>query len=73
MHGNTSHMLPLGRGLAEQKAYIRPTLDLIAPSPAQATGWSVQAFTPTATRAAIAAEGITYTIDQMDSDNYFAA
>ena len=30
-HGmnNTSHMLPLGRGVAEQKAYIRRTLDMI--------------------------------------------
>ena len=27
---NSNHMLPLGRGLAEQKAYIRRTLDLIA-------------------------------------------
>ena len=27
---NTNHMLPLGRGLAEQKAYIRRTLDMIA-------------------------------------------
>src|SRR5271157_4123981 len=42
-HGmnNTSHMLPLGRGLDEQKAYIRQTLDLIATSTGvRPTGWS---------------------------------
>src|ERR1700675_4279137 len=42
-HGmnNTSRMLPLGRGLAEQKAYIRRTLDLIAGATGvRPTGWS---------------------------------
>src|SRR3981081_2838329 len=42
-HGlnNTSHMLPLGRGLAEQKAYIRQTLDLIAGTTGlRPHGWS---------------------------------
>src|SRR6202011_5565694 len=42
-HGmnNTSRMLPLGRGLAEQKAYIHQTLDLIAgETGVRSTGWS---------------------------------
>jgi peptidoglycan/xylan/chitin deacetylase (PgdA/CDA1 family) len=71
-HGmnNTSHMLPLGRGLAEQKAYIRRTLDLIAAATGvRPTGWSSPSvYSNGDTMQAIAAEGITYTIDQMDSD-----
>ena len=71
-HGmnNTSHMLPLGRGLAEQRAYIRRTLDLIAEATgARPTGWSSPSvYSNGDTMQAIAAEGITYTIDQMDSD-----
>jgi peptidoglycan/xylan/chitin deacetylase (PgdA/CDA1 family) len=42
-HGmnNSSHILPLGRGLAEQKAYIRRTLKLIADTTGvKPTGWS---------------------------------
>src|SRR4051812_6675641 len=42
-HGmnNTNHMLPLGRGLAEQKVYIHQTLDLIAGTTGvRPTGWS---------------------------------
>src|ERR1700688_3798896 len=42
-HGmnNTSHMLPLGGGLADQKAYIHQTLDLIAGSTGvRPAGWS---------------------------------
>ena len=71
-HGmnNTSHMLPLGRGLAEQKAYIRRTLDLIASATGvRPTGWSSPSvYSNGDTMQAIAAEGITYTLDQMDSD-----
>jgi allantoinase len=71
-HGmnNTSRMLPLGRGLAAQKAYIRQTLDLIAGTTgARPTGWSSPSvYSNGDTMQAIAAEGITYTIDQMDSD-----
>jgi allantoinase len=71
-HGlnNTSHMLPLGRGLAEQKAYIRRTLDLIAATTGiRPTGWSSPSvYSNGDTMQAIAAEGITYTLDQMDSD-----
>src|SRR5262245_3450477 len=71
-HGmnNTSRMLPLGRGLAAQKAYIRETLDLIAAATGvRPTGWSSPSvYSNGDTMQAIAAEGITYTIDQMDSD-----
>jgi peptidoglycan/xylan/chitin deacetylase (PgdA/CDA1 family) len=71
-HGmnNTNHMLPLGRGLAAQKAYIRQTLDLIASTTGvRSTGWSSPSvYSNGDTMQAIAAEGITYTIDQMDSD-----
>jgi allantoinase len=71
-HGmnNTSHMLPLGRGLDEQKTYIRDTLDLIAASTGiKSTGWSSPSVYANAdTMQAMAAAGITYTLDQMDSD-----
>ena len=71
-HGmnNTSHMLPLGRGLAEQRAYIRRTLDLIAEATGvRPTGWSSPSvYSNGDTMQAIAAEGVTHTIDQMDSD-----
>jgi peptidoglycan/xylan/chitin deacetylase (PgdA/CDA1 family) len=71
-HGvnNTSHMLPLGRGLAEQKAYIRQTLELIAGTTGvRSTGWSSPSvYSNGDTMRAMAAEGITYTLDQMDSD-----
>src|SRR5712671_321398 len=71
-HGmnNTSRMLPLGRGLAEQKAYIRRTLDLIAGSTgARPTGWSSPSvYSNGDTMQAMAAEGVSYNLDQMDSD-----
>jgi peptidoglycan/xylan/chitin deacetylase (PgdA/CDA1 family) len=71
-HGmnNTSHMLPLGRGLVAQKAYIRQTLDLIASTTGvKPAGWSSPSvYSNGDTMQAIAAEGIRYTIDQMDSD-----
>jgi allantoinase len=71
-HGmnNTSHMLPLGRGLTEQKAYIRRTLDQIADT----TGvrpicWSSPSvYSNGDTMQAMAAEGIVSTLDQMDAD-----
>ncbi len=72
-HGmnNTNRMLPLGRGLAAQKAYIRETLDLIAGTTGvRSTGWSSPSvYSNGDTMQAIAAEGIVFTIDQMDSDN----
>jgi allantoinase len=71
-HGmnNTSRMLPLGRGVAEQKAYIRETLDLIASATGvRPTGWSSPSvYSNGDTMRAMAGEGITYTLDQMDSD-----
>ena len=51
-HGmnNTSRMLPLGRGLAEQKIYIRRTLDEIATPPGCGPpAGRRRAFIPTAT------------------------
>jgi allantoinase len=71
-HGmnNTNRGLPLGRGLAAQKAYVRETLDLIAGATGvRPVGWSSPSVYSNAdTMQAVAAEGITYTIDQMDSD-----
>jgi allantoinase len=71
-HGmnNSSRILPLGRGLAAQKAYIRRTLDLIATATGvRPTGWSSPSvYANGDTMQAVAAEGITYTLDQMDSD-----
>ena len=71
-HGmnNTSHMLPLGRGLAEQEAYIRRTLDMIDGATGfRPAGWSSPSvYSDGDTMQAVAAEGIAYTLDQMDSD-----
>jgi peptidoglycan/xylan/chitin deacetylase (PgdA/CDA1 family) len=71
-HGmnNTSHMLPLSRGVDEQKAYIRDTLNLIAATTGvKSIGWSSPSVYANAdTMQAMAAAGITYTLDQMDSD-----
>jgi allantoinase len=71
-HGmnNSNHILPLGRGLAEQKAYIRRTLDLITGTTGvKPTGWSSPSvYSNGDTMQAMAAQGITYNLDQMDSD-----
>jgi len=71
-HGmnNTSRMLPLGHGLAEQKTYIRRTLDQIAATTGvRPTCWSSPSvYSNGDTMQAIAAEGIVSTLDQMDSD-----
>ena len=71
-HGinNTNQLLPLGRGLAEQKAYIRRTLDMIAGATGvRPAGWSSPSvYSNGDTMQAMAGEGITYTFDQMDSD-----
>src|SRR6202035_4264657 len=63
-------MLPLGHGLAEQKAYIRRTLDMIdGATGVMPAGWSSPSvYSNGDTMQAVAAEGITYTLDQMDSD-----
>src|ERR1700675_2134162 len=71
-HGmnNSNRTLPLGRGVDEQKAYIRQTLDLITATTAvKSTGWSSPSvYSNGDTMQAMAAAGITYTLDQMDSD-----
>jgi allantoinase len=71
-HGlnNTSHMLPLGRGIAEQRAYIRRTRDMIVGATGvKPVGWSSPSvYSNGDTMQAMAAEGFTYNIDQMDSD-----
>jgi allantoinase len=71
-HGinNSTELLPLGRGLAAQEAYVRRTLDLIEKDTGQRpTGWSSPSVYPNAdTFSATAAEGIRYTLDGMDSD-----
>jgi len=71
-HGinNSNDILPLGRGLAEQKHYIRRTLELIASATGvRPTGWSSPSvYSNGDTMQAMAGEGITYNIDQMDAD-----
>jgi allantoinase len=67
---NSNDILPLGRGLAEQKDYVRRTLELIASTTGvRPIGWSSPSVYSNAdTMQAMAAEGITYNLDQMDSD-----
>jgi peptidoglycan/xylan/chitin deacetylase (PgdA/CDA1 family) len=71
-HGlnNTDHMLPLGRGLAEQKGYIHRTLEMITEATgSRPLGWSSPSvYSNGDTPQAVAAEGVAYTLDQMDSD-----
>lgn len=71
-HGlnNSTQLLPLGRGLAAQQAYVRRTLDMIEHDTGQRpVGWSSPSVYPNAdTFLATAAEGIRYTLDGMDSD-----
>jgi allantoinase len=71
-HGmnNSNDILPLGRGLAEQKDYIHRTLELIASTTGvRPAGWSSPSvYSNGDTMQAMAAAGITYNLDQMDSD-----
>ena len=71
-HGmnNSTELLPLGRGLGEQEAYIQRTLDLIEKHTGMRPhGWSSPSVYPNAdTFSATAAEAITYSLDGMDSD-----
>jgi len=71
-HGlnNSTELLPLGRGLEAQRAYIRRTLDLIEKNTGvRSRGWSSPSVFPDAdTFAASTAEGIRYSLDGMDSD-----
>lgn len=71
-HGinNSTELLPLGRGLQAQEAYIRRTLDLIEKDTGvRPRGWSSPSVYPNGdTFTATAAEGIAYSLDGMDSD-----
>jgi peptidoglycan/xylan/chitin deacetylase (PgdA/CDA1 family) len=71
-HGinNSTDLLPLGRGLDEQRAYIHRTLDLIEKhTGVRSRGWTSPSVYPNGdTFRATAAEGITYSLDGMDSD-----
>ena len=71
-HGmnNSNDILPLGRGLAEQRDYIHRTLDLIASTTGvRPTGWSSPSvYSNGDTMQAMAAAGSAYNLDQMDSD-----
>jgi allantoinase len=71
-HGmnNSTELLPLGRGVDEQQAYIQRTLDLIQKhTGVRSRGWTSPSVYPNAdTFRATAAEGITYSLDGMDSD-----
>jgi peptidoglycan/xylan/chitin deacetylase (PgdA/CDA1 family) len=71
-HGinNSTQLLPLGRGLDAQEAYIRQTLDMIEKDTGvRSSGWTSPSVYPNSdTFTATAAEGITYSLDGMDSD-----
>lgn len=71
-HGlnNSTEMLPLDKGPDAQRAYIRETIDRIEKGTGvRSTGWSSPSVYNNAdTFAATAAEGITYSLDGMDSD-----
>jgi allantoinase len=71
-HGinNTTQLLPLDDGLVAQEAYIHRTLDLIQKyTGVRPYGWSSPSVYPNAdTFSATTAEGITYSLDGMDSD-----
>jgi len=71
-HGinNSTELLPLGRGLDAQEAYIHRTLDLIEKDTGvRSRGWTSPSVYPNAdTFTATAAEGIIYSLDGMDSD-----
>ena len=71
-HGmnNSNQLLPLGGGLDAQKAYIRKTIDLIEKETGvRVRGWQSPSVYPNAdTFTATVAEGITFTLDSMDSD-----
>jgi peptidoglycan/xylan/chitin deacetylase (PgdA/CDA1 family) len=71
-HGinNSTELLPLKAGLDAQEAYIRRTLDLIEKDTSvRSRGWTSPSVYPNAdTFSATTAEGITYSLDGMDSD-----
>jgi len=71
-HGmnNSTDLLPLGRGLDAQEDYIKRTLDLIKKETGiRPKGWTSPSVYPNVdTFRATAAEGLTYSLDSMDSD-----
>jgi peptidoglycan/xylan/chitin deacetylase (PgdA/CDA1 family) len=71
-HGinNSTELLPLKAGSDAQQAYIHRTLDLIEKDTGvRSRGWSSPSVYPNAdTFSATTAEGITYSLDGMDSD-----
>ncbi len=71
-HGinNSTDLLPLRDGLAAQQAYIHRTLDIVEKETGmRPRGWSSPSVYPNAdTFTATRAEGITYSLDAMDSD-----
>lgn len=71
-HGmnNSTQLLPLASGLSAQEAYVRRTLDLIEKyTGVRSRGWSSPSvYANSETFTATAAEGITYSLDGMDSD-----
>ncbi len=71
-HGlnNSTDLLPLAQGPGAQQTYIKQTLDLIEKDTGvRSHGWSSPSVYPNAdTFPATASQGITYTLDTMDSD-----
>jgi allantoinase len=72
-HGmnNSSALLPMGRGLAAQRDYVKQTLDLIEKETGvRPKGWSSPSvyFNGDTFRACVS-NGIAYTLDSMDSDH----
>jgi len=72
-HGmnNSTDQLPFDHGLKGQEVYIKRTLDVIEKATGvRPKGWSSPSvYANVDTFRACAAEGITYTLDAMDSDN----
>ena len=71
-HGmnNSDQLLPLGRGLAAQREYIRNALDIIeSGTGVRPAGWTSPRVYPNLdTFVATAAEKMTFSLDAMDSD-----
>ena len=71
-HGinNSTELLPLEGGIVQQEAYIHRTLDMIEKDTGvRPLGWSSPSVYPNAsTFTASTAEGVTYSLDGMDSD-----
>ena len=75
-HGmnNSTELLPLGRGVSAQEAYVLRTLDLIEKDTGvRSRGWSRPSVFPNAdTFAATAAEGIRYSLEGIDMGQYLS-